>query len=154
MDPATLLGVVASSIQIAQFIGATIQNLHTLKGKFQDADVTIRLIIGQLSTIKAAIIQIHEWAEFNFDDSPKEEKFLDGLNVALDGCRAAMDALSEEVEGLITGTGNTTTGVLPTALGIRARLKAVWSEDSMKAHQDRLYGQVQALQLLLMAGQW
>jgi hypothetical protein len=153
MDPATLLGVVASSIQIAQLIGATIQNLHTLKGKFQDADVTIRLISGQLSTIKAAIIQIHEWAEFNFDDSPKEEKFSDGLNVALDGCRAAMDALSEEVEELITGTGNTT-GVLPTAPGIRARLKVVWSEDSMKAHQDRLYGQVQALQILLTAGQW
>jgi len=153
MDPVTLLGVVASSLQIAQFIGTTIQNLHTLRGKFQDADVTIRLVIGQLSTIKAAIIQIREWAEFNFDDSPKETAFVDGLNVALDGCKAAMDVLSEEVDDLIAGIG-ITAGTVPITLRIRARVKVVWSEDSMKAHQDRLYGQVQALQLLLTAGHW
>lgn len=33
-------------------------------------------------------------------------------------------------------------------------MAAVWSEDAMKAHEDRLHGQLQALQLLLMAGQW
>ena len=61
-----------------------------------------------------------------------------------------MDVLSEEVDDLIVGTG-TAAGTVPTTLGIRARVKAVWSEDSMKAHQDRLYGQVQALQLLLIS---
>jgi len=153
MDPVTLVGVVASSIQIAQFIGGTIQNLHTLKGKFQEADITIRSLINQLSTVKAAVQQISEWAEFNFDDSPKEKAFTDGLNVALDGCKEAMDVLSAEVDDLMVGIVAPAVGI-PATLGMRARAKAVWNENSMKTHQERLFLQVQALQLLLTAGQW
>lgn len=153
MDPVTLVGVVASSIQIAQFIGGTVQNLRTLKGKFQEADITIRSLINQLSTVKAAVLQISEWAEFNFDDSPKEKAFTDGLNVALDGCKEAMDVLSAEVDDLMAGTGAPAVGI-PTTLGMRIKVRAVWSEVSMKTHQERLFLQVQALQLLLTAGQW
>ncbi|KAF7895967.1 hypothetical protein EAF00_005982 [Botryotinia globosa] len=152
MDPVTVLGVAASALQIAQFIGSTIQGLHTLRGKFKDADITIRLIISKLSTIKAAVFQIRDWAEFNSHDSPKERQFMDGLHVALDGCQAAIDVLSEEVKDLTVATRDSNDG-MPIVLGVRGRVAAVWSEDTMKAHEDRLHGQVQALQLLLMAGQ-
>ncbi|KAK8901375.1 hypothetical protein ACHAPF_006175 [Botrytis cinerea] len=153
MDPVTVLGVAASALQVAQFIGSTIQGLHTLRGKFKDADITIRLIISKLSTIKAAVFQIRDWAEFNSHDSPKERQFMDGLHVALDGCQAAIDVLSEEVKDLTVATRDSNNDGMPIALGVRGRLAALWSEDTMKAHEDRLHGQVQALQLLLMAGQ-
>ncbi|PQE22121.1 ankyrin repeat protein [Rutstroemia sp. NJR-2017a BBW] len=153
MDPASVIGVAASAIQIVGFIGSTIQGLHTLRGKFKDADVTIRLIISKLSTIKAAVFQIRDWAEFNSDDSPKEIQFMDGLHVALDGCQAAIDVLAEEVKDLAAATKAPESGDF-LQLSFRARVAAVWSEDTMKAHEDRLHGQVQALQLLLMAGQW
>lgn len=153
MDPVTVLGVVSASLQIAQFIGSTIHGLNTLKGKFRDADTTIRLLIGQLSTIKAAIFQIRDWAEYNFDDSPKERRFLNGLNVALDGCQAAMEVLFEEIRDLMKES-SAPDGEAPVSLGVRARVKAAWNEDSMKVHEDRLHHQVQALQLLLLAGQW
>ncbi|KAF7886614.1 uncharacterized protein EAF01_011292 [Botrytis porri] len=152
MDPVTVLGVAASALQIAQFIGSTIQGLHTLRGKFKDADITIRLIISKLSTIKAAVFQIRDWAEFNSHDSPKERQFMDGLHVALDGCQAAIDVLSEEVKDLTVATRDSNDG-MPIVLGVRGKVAAVWNEDTMKAHEDRLHGQVQALQLLLMAGQ-
>lgn len=154
MDPVTVLGVAASALQIAQFIGSTIQGLHTLRGKFKDADITIRLIISKLSTIKAAVFQIRDWAEFNSHDSPKERQFMNGLHVALDGCQAAIDVLSEEVKDLTVATRDSNNDGMPIALGVRGRVAALWSEDTMKAHEDRLHGQVQALQLLLMAGQW
>jgi hypothetical protein len=153
MDPASVIGVAASAIQIAGFIGSTIQGLHTLRGKFKDADITIRLIISKLSTIKAAVFQIRDWAEFNSDDSPKEIQFMNGLHVALDGCQAAIDALAEEVKDLAAASKAPESGDF-LQLSFRARVTAVWSEDTMKAHEDRLHGQVQALQLLLMAGQW
>ncbi|KAF7951822.1 hypothetical protein EAE96_007120 [Botrytis aclada] len=152
MDPVTVLGVAASALQIAQFIGSTIQGLHTLRGKFKDADITIRLIISKLSTIKAAVFQIRDWAEFNSHDSPKERQFMDGLRVALDGCQAAIDVLSEEVKDLTVAARDSNDG-MPIVLGVRGKVAAVWNEDTMKAHEDRLHGQVQALQLLLMAGQ-
>ena len=153
MDPVTVIGIVSASVQIAQFIGSTIQGLNTLKGKFREADTTIRLLIGQLSTIKAAVFQIRDWADYNFDDSPKEKRFLKGLNDALDCCQAAMDVLSAEVKDLMAGL-QPHNGEGPKSLGITARARAVWNEDIMKTHQDRLYLQVHALQLLLLAGQW
>ncbi|KAI9644976.1 hypothetical protein NHQ30_007011 [Ciborinia camelliae] len=140
MDPVTVLGVAASAMQIAQFIGSTIQGLHTLRGKFKDADTTIRLIISKLSTIKAAVFQIRDWAEFNSHGSPKERQFMDGLDVALDGCQAAIDVLSEEVKDLTAATRDSNYG-MPIVLGMRGRVAAVWSEDTMKAHEDRLHGQ-------------
>ena len=152
MDPVTAVGVVSAALQIVQFIGSTVQGLNTLKGKFQDADITIRLLISRLSTIKAAIVQIHDWADYNFDDSPKSVQFLDGLNKSLDGCQAAMDVLSAEVKDLMAGVA--LDEQTPSRLGLRARAKATWNHDTMKAHQDMLHGQVQALQLLLLAGQW
>ncbi|ESZ93925.1 hypothetical protein SBOR_5684 [Sclerotinia borealis F-4128] len=152
MDPVTVLGVAASALQVAQFIGSTIQGLHTLRGKFRDADTTIRLLISKLSTIRAAVFQIRDWAEFNSHDSPKERQFMDGLHVALDGCQAAIDVLSEEIKDLTVTTKDSSVE-MPIILGMRGRVAALWSEDTMKAHEDRLHGQVQALQLLLMAGQ-
>lgn len=153
MDPVSVIGILSASAQIAQFIGQTIQGLSTLKGRFSDADITIRLLIGQLSTIRAAISQVHDWAQYNSNDSPKEEEYLRGLGVALDGCHAAMEVLDEEIKDLVTGVAaNGDSKPLP--LSFLAKAKVVWSEDIIKTHRDRLHSQVQALQLLLQAGQW
>jgi hypothetical protein len=153
MDPISIVGVASASVQIAQFIAQTIQGLCTLRGKFKDANTTIRLLIGELSTIRAAVSQLRDWAEWNANDSPKEEEYLKGLAVALDGCQAAMEVLAEEIKDLVNGIV-TTNDPASFNLGFIGRAKVVWSEDIMKTHQDRLRAQVQALQLLLQASHW
>jgi hypothetical protein len=153
MDPITILGVLSASFQIAQYIGQTIHGLSTLRGKFKDADTTIRLLIGELSTIRAAVSQIRDWAKWNYNDSPKEEEYLKGLEVALDGCQAAMEVLAEEVADLVGGVA-TVSDPAKFSLGCIPKVKAIWSDDAMKSHQDRLHAQVQALQLLLQAAHW
>lgn len=154
MDPVSIVGILAASAQIAQFIGQTIQGLSTLKGKFSDADITIRLLIGQLSTIRAAVSQVHDWAQYNSNDSPKEEEYLKGLGVALDGCHAAMEVLDEEIKDLVLGVAANGDSNKPLSLSFLTKAKVIWSEDIIKTHRDRLHSQVQALQLLLQAGQW
>jgi ankyrin repeat protein len=146
MDAISAFGVAATAVQIVQFIGSTIQGLNNLKGKFKDADNTIFLLISRLSAIRAAIHQIRDWADYNFDDSPKEKEFLKGLNTALDGCQTVMEILSAEVKDLLAGAD-------PRAMGMMTRVKAIWNEDTMKSHEGMLSGQIQALQLLLSAGQ-
>lgn len=153
MDPISVMGVASASIQVAQCIAQIIQGLCTLRGKFKDADMTIRLLIAELSTIRAAVSQLRDWAEWNSNDSPKESEYMNGLEVALEGCQAAMDVLAEEIRILVAGLAPRGD---PTAfsLGFMARARAVWSEDTMKTHQDRLHSQVQALNLLLQASHW
>ena len=149
MDPASIFGIIGGAVQITQIITRTVQSLATLKGKFADADLTIRLLIGELSTIKSAIGQLHDWAEYNSEGSPKNKEYLHGLDVALDGVQAVMDILSEEVAAMTKGLTSE-----DSRLGLKARVRVVWNEDLMKDHRQRLHSQVLALQLLLQACQW
>lgn len=153
MDPISIVGVASASVQIAQLIAQTIQGLCTLRGKFKEAHTTIRLLIGELSTIRAAVSQLRDWAQWNANDSPKEEEYMSGLQVALEGCQTAMEVLAEEIKDLAAGA-TTTSDPETFNLGFMVKAKVVWNEDTMKIHQDRLHAQVQALNLLLQAAQW
>lgn len=150
MDPVNVAGLVAAALQLAGFIGSTIQGLHSLKGKFQDADSTIRLLIRQLSTIKAAVSQIQDWAEFNSDGAPQATDFMEGLKIALDGCQIVMEVISKEVTNLTAPP--TPLDSLPSQLRAKDRTK-MWDDATMKEYQSILSGQVQAWQLLLAASQ-
>jgi hypothetical protein len=153
MDPISIIGVASSAAQIAQFIAQTIQGLCTLRGKFKDADMTIRLLIAQLSTIRAAVSQLRDWAEWNSSDSPKEAEYMKGLEVALEGCQAAMEVLAEEIKELVAESA-TKGDPGSHSLSFMTKTRVVWSEDTMKTHQDRLHAQVQAINLLLQASHW
>ena len=153
MDPISIVGVASASAQIAQFIGQTIQGLCTLRGKFKDADLTIHLLIAELSAIRAAVSQLRDWAEWNSNDSPKEAEYMKGMEVALEGCQAAMEVLAEEIKELVAEPA-TRGDQTSFSLGFMAKAKVVWNEDTIKGHQDRLHAQVQAINLLLQASHW
>lgn len=149
MDPISAFGLISGAVQIVQAISQTVAGLATLRGKFNNADLTIRSLIGELTTIKSAVTQLDDWAKYNARDSAEHNDYDEGLDVALEGCRAAMDVLSEEVSFL---TQNTTGN--GTSIGFRTKVKVVWNEEIMQGHQERLRAQVLALQLLLQACQW
>ena len=152
MEAITVEGLAEAALQITGLIGSRIQGLHALKGKFDDADITIRQLISQLSTLKAALAQICDWAEFNSDDSPHGFQFLRGLHVTLDGCHAVMDVLLVEVKALTAP--QTPLDSLPSQRATMNEKKIVWIDATMKQYERMLSGQVQAMQLLLTAGQW
>lgn len=150
MDPASVVGLISASGTIVSAITSTVKSLSDLRGRYAGADLRIRFLLVELSTVKAALNQISDWIEYNLVDSPADEELLDGLNVSLDGCKAAMDVLKEEVVGLV-GEATPTSNLVTT---FTTRTRYAWSESSMKEHQDRLHAQVAALQLLLQAAQW
>ena len=152
MGSVAVAGLASAALQITVCIGSAIQGLHSLKGKFQDGDNTLRLLINQLSTIKGSVSQIRDWAEFNSDDSPKVPELMHGLRVALEGCQAAVDLLSQQVKDL---TGEPTPlDSLPSQIEMKNGGNITWNDATMKEHQGRLSGQILALQLLITASQW
>jgi hypothetical protein len=64
-----------------------------------------------------------------------------------------MEVLAEEVRDLAAGATTTND---PATFNLRFMVKAkvVWSDDTLKIHQDRLHAHVQALNLLLQAAHW
>jgi len=150
MDPASIVGLISASGTIVSAITFTVKGLSDLRGRFSDADLRIRLLIGELSTVKSALNQIRDRVEFNLVGAPTEAELVDGLHVSLDGCKVAMTVLAEEVAAL----SGTTASNSQFNLRFSTRAKYAWSESSMKEHQDRLHAQVAALQLLLQAAHW
>ncbi|MCJ1307442.1 hypothetical protein MMC25_001088 [Agyrium rufum] len=144
MDPCSVIGVVSSGLQIVATITSTIKGLSDLKVKYSEADQSIRLLIRELSTIKAGIGIIHDWAENDLVMSPDQPALVEALEVAIDGCREAMDALSEEVAQLVGS-------VAAESIGFRTRTRFIWNETSMREHQARLNSQVSALDFLVTA---
>lgn len=148
MDPVSLFGVFSGGVQVAQAIFATIEGLNTLFGKYKNADFTIGYLIRELKCIQTALRSLREWTQDNVS-GPLSGEYMQDLSVAMDGCHAVMEVLQKDVQDLVQGTAPENV-----IMGIRSRLRVVWNDEAMKAHQERLHSQVLALQLLLQVCQW
>ncbi|KAL5047863.1 hypothetical protein BDW71DRAFT_36533 [Aspergillus fruticulosus] len=146
MDPVSAFGLISGAFQVGQVITETLAGLASLREKYQHADLTIGTLEQQLRTIRAAITQLKDWARVERRESPAE--YNRSLDVALDGCRMVMEALSDEVLVLTQRASSTETGI-----GFRNRMRVLWREDVMRGHQERLHSQIVALQLLVQACQ-
>lgn len=150
MDPISAIGVISASLSIVTTIGNTLKGLADLRNKFISADQSVRSLITHLSTIKAALNLIHDWAENDLVVSPTQSEFVDVLDVAIGGCRETMDALAEEVANLVGSSAATSDAE---KFGFKTRTRYVWNEGTMMGYQDRLQSQVTALQFLVTAVQ-
>ncbi|KAI4249000.1 MAG: hypothetical protein L6R42_009116 [Xanthoria sp. 1 TBL-2021] len=148
MDPASILGLIATAGTVASAITKTIRDLSDLRAQYTDSNLRIRLLIKELSTIKSSLNQINDWAHF-LDDNHNQAELKDALQVALDGVELAMGALAEEVQALVQDTSAHNN----VDLTFRGKTKYAWNEQNMREHENRLRAQVSALQLLLQASQ-
>jgi hypothetical protein len=142
MEPLSIIGAVAACGELVTMIARVTSNLHTLKTRWTEGARSLQLLIGKLSSIRAALIQIKDWAEFNASTSPNGEEMRDSLGIAIEGCQVIIEALGHDVERL--GLGDS----------VVSRLKQLFFDSTIREHEGRLDSQVTALQLLLNAAYW
>ncbi|OQE44563.1 hypothetical protein PENCOP_c002G02537 [Penicillium coprophilum] len=147
MDPISAIGFASAIVQILGALASTIHGLHELHGKFSDADFTIHSLIQELGCIQAALTSLKEWHRLSSSNVMVSEEFNEQLVTAMNGCQIIMEVLSTDVMTLVHGSRNGGT------VGLRLRIRVIWKEDIMKAHQEKLHAQVMALQLLLQVCQ-
>lgn len=148
MDPASAFGLVSAAVQVLQAIGSTVQGLNQLYGKFRGADLTINSLIQELNCIDTALTSLKEWTLANSANGPRSEEFNQGVAVAMEGCRVIMEVISHDVSNLVQSTQ------MDGIASFRVRMRVVWSEETMRGHQEKLQAQVNALQFLLQVCQW
>ena len=149
MDPISVIGLLSTAGTIASTITITIKRLSDIRGQLRDADVRIRLLIGELSAVKSALNQINDWTHY-LDDNHRQADVVQGLQISLEGVQLATDALAEKVRLLLGGT----TPESPLTQDVRLRIRYAWKESSLTEHENRLRAQIAALHLLLQAVQW
>lgn len=145
MDPASVIGALSAAGGIVALIVNTVKKLHELKERYHEADVTIRLLMSELLTVRSALQQVDDWTRYNLTPiSPIQEDLRGAFDISLEGCNIAMELLANEVDELL---GN------DTGEAFHTRVRQLWSDSVMKRHQQTLHTQVGALQLLLQAVQ-
>jgi hypothetical protein len=139
MDPLTIIGGLASTAQIAGGILQITKNLNDARKRYKAADTTIKLLVTELLSIKAAVGQIEDWARYNSAESAMTPELVEGFKHSFEGCHLAMDTLASEVVSLTSRNP------------FLVKAGVAWNEATMKEHSERLKSQVSVLQLLIRA---
>ena len=148
MEPASMVGLAASVLTIVDIIAKNVKALSTLQAKYRSADLSVFLLIGQLSTLKAALGQISEW--INMEGLPAQTQHLqlaEDLNVALNGCHILISILDNRVDQLASKEDSD-------SLTAKGKIAFLWEEQELNVYVTHLNNQVNALALLLSAIHW
>lgn len=143
MDPASIIGIAGALLGMIDVCTRSLNALLNLRTRYQQAELAIRLLLTQLSTLKAATFQISEWITTSLHVLPP---YLQAdLNISLSGCKVLLEALSNFL---------TTSDDGDDTLNIWRKSQFLWEESDRLNFQTNLNHQVAALHLFLTAIQW
>lgn len=135
MDPVLAIGLEGSVVGIVDLLAKSVNFLLDLQTKYQHPDLTVSLLIRQLSTLKAALNQICEWITSSPVAVPQHEQLVLDLTVSIEGCKVLVSALDDRINSL-------------------DRTQFLWEENGTTDYLNHLSNQISVLNLLLTALQW
>lgn len=148
MDPISALGLAGTLLKISGGVVSALQNLVKLQSKYRSSSLVVSLLIGQLTTLKAALNQITEWAGGSLVGIDLHEQFVTDVQVSLESCHILILVLEQKIEKLgqeqDDGRG----------LSIKGKVGFLFGEEGLNEFTNHLNNQVNALNLLLTAFHW
>jgi hypothetical protein len=146
MDPVSAIGLVGAIVGVVDVISRNIGYLMDLQSRYRSADIKISLLIGQLSTLKAALKQIIELMNTSLVAVPQHQPLVHDLKTSLDCCEVVILVLDSRLCCLRRNEDS--------GLSALSKAQFVWDENSMNDYLNLLNNQINALNLLLTALQW
>lgn len=146
MEPVTFIGTLSAAGTIVAGISTVAHDLSRLRERFKEADKTVGLLLTELSAIKGALGQVEDWVKYGSAAGPVQEELAGSFEMSIEGCKTAVDLLSDKVAMLRHAFLNEENDFM-------ARARTVWNESALKDHQQHLRAQVQALQFLIQTVQ-
>ncbi|GAB1202579.1 hypothetical protein APSETT445_001197 [Aspergillus pseudonomiae] len=141
MDPLSIVGAVGSILGIIDLATRSIKTLTDLQGRYTSIGLRARILIGQLSTLKAALGQIKEVLDLLDPGSRIEDSQISvDITTSLSCCEAIMSLLDQRLSRMQEDH-----------LTMRDKTSILWHEKETTDFQSLLNNQVNALNLLLTA---
>lgn len=131
---------------IVDILAKSVNFLLNLQTKYKQADLTISLLIGQLSTLKAALNQISEWITSSLIAVSQHEQLVLDLTISIEGCKVLVSALDDRINSFERNAAHT--------LNSLGKAQFLWEEKGTANYLNYLSNQISALNLLLTALQW
>lgn len=145
MDPASALGVASAVLSIVSLLAKNIIALSDLQSRYGAADLKVSLLIGQLSTVKAALKQIAKLLEGD-NRALRDNELISDFSLSLECVEAVVVILDDKVSLAQRDSAN--------SLSVRSKVNFMWDEKTMDDYLNLLNNQIHALNLLLTALQW
>ena len=144
MELVSVIGIAASIASLVELSTTCIKSLMDLRADYKVTDLNIQVSIAQLSTLKAALMQISAWKCESTDFIPPNLE--NDLSLSLTSCKALMDGLKNRLIPLIIEQ--------TPALSLRRKAQFLLNGKEWNNLQTLLSHQISAIQLLLTTLQW
>lgn len=142
MDPVSAIGLASSLLGIIDVAARSISALRALQQRWKVADLTISLVISQLTTLKAALNQIKEWISTSLNSIQHYQLVMD-LGASLESCETLLHFIDGQLSHLDFNDSND--------LSIESKIKVALQDKAVKECATHLANQSTALNLLLTA---
>lgn len=117
-----------------------------LQARYKRANLTLSLLIGQLSTLKAALNHISEWIDESLDTIPAQQQLVIDLTTSLKCCKVLILTMNDR-KGVPESNDDSTL----TRMG---KVQFLWGKQELNEYINLLSNQINALNLLLNALNW
>lgn len=138
MDPASILALTNTCVNLAYRLGVLTNNLYTIGKRYNSAEQSARLIVSQLNALSAAVRALNIWLQS--DIKPNQLQLVDEIKQSLDSCDTLIQFVLDQLSEWQVKTDK---------LSFWHRAKYLWDEATVMRFEGMLRGQVQALSLLL-----
>lgn len=145
MDAVPAIGLVGSIVSLVDVLSRSIQSLLDLRSRYQSVDRKVNLLIGQLSTLRAALNQITE-LNARLAPMPQHQQLVQNLTTSLGCCEIVIRDLDDRLCSSRRSEASD--------LDALAKIQFLQDENAMTDYLGLLNNQINALNLLLTALQW
>ena len=142
-ETALIFGLVSGAAGLATACSGAARTLHRLAAKYKESELSIRLLVQQVTTIKTAWDRIRNWSE-SCEENLHPSLYNIGLLQRLEQSLECGDLVISSLEGDLLPYKKELKRMKP-----RQRSKAVWNDSLIQIHQNRLRDQVSTMLLLL-----
>ena len=146
MDPLSGLALTGTILGIVDVIARSINGLTSLQSRYKRVDLKIQLLVGQLTTLKAALKQVDDLVTTSQAAFGENTQLVTDLKTSIGCCEAIILVLDDRICQCQRNEGN---GLSPVA-----KAQLLWDEKDISDFQNVLNNQLNALNLLLTAMHW
>ena len=139
-DPVTVYSIVAGALNLVSKSASIIKDPRDLASKFKNAELSFLSLVEECETIELAWTRIRRWCDGWADYASADKQLLDRLQRSVDVGSRVLSALEQDLVSLKDHKGTSR---------FLKRSRIVWNEASLRDHQDRVRGQVNAMNLML-----
>ena len=136
----TVYSIVAGALGLASKSATIVKDLRDLTSKYKNAELSLLSLVEECETIGLAWSRIQRWCNGWADEASVDHQLLDRLKRSVLAGNLVLSALEHDLSSLKDRKN--------TSRFLR-RSHIVWNQSSLRDHQDRVRGQVNAMNLML-----